>query len=570
MTLNNADAGRVIALSGRHIAAADHEDVPLPPEPTDDDRPATAEPDAPESAPSEPAFPLPRLWRAADLRPAAQARWLAKNRIPLAAISLLVGDEGIGKSLLWVILVAAVTNGKPLPGFGIPARAPQPVLLVCTEDEWSTTVRPRLEVAGADLTRVTVICTEDDGSGAPVFPRDLYLIREASPAPALIVVDAWLDTVAPGLNVKDPQQARQALHPWKEVATTTEAAVMLLTHTNRVPSTNARDRYGITGELRKKARMTLFAQADEAGRLVVGPEKMNTAAPIPASVFAITPVQVFQPTEDYDGTVPLLTFTGESDRTAREHLAASTDPESDEPGGNPAQAFVADYLMRQGGEAAAGEVIKAGRVAGFSENDLKNARARSKPRIVSRKASFGDGWVWAIAVDGDATDEGVTETAQGIQGVTQYDTAHTSTPSTPSTPSAPTSLLYSGAGCLLCDKPDAADDGICARCSGTFTTAGKRPTEVGAAIGKILAGVAIKPRFNSAPDRIRDTISDKTIREHVAVAVDHCRDRGWLRTESVNGRKGGFTITDRGRRHLRRFEARAVKAVRPDDQEIPG
>jgi hypothetical protein len=167
---------------------------------------------------------------------------------------------------------------------------------------------------------VSVVCTEADGSGAPTFPRDLHLIRDADPPPALIVVNAWLDTVAPGLQVRDPQDARKALHPWKEVAQTTGAAVLLITHTNRDKSTDARDRYGITGELRKKARMTLYAQADDAGRLIVGPEKANAARVRAASMFVIELVQRFAPSEEDDGTVAKLQYVGDSDRTAREHV----------------------------------------------------------------------------------------------------------------------------------------------------------------------------------------------------------------------------------------------------------
>ncbi len=46
---------------------------------------------------------MPRLWPAGDLSPAAHPRWLAQGRLPLAAVSLLVGDEGIGKSLLLLV-----------------------------------------------------------------------------------------------------------------------------------------------------------------------------------------------------------------------------------------------------------------------------------------------------------------------------------------------------------------------------------------------------------------------------------------------------------------------------------
>lgn len=138
---------------------------------------------------------VPRLWKAKKLKPATQPKFLAKNRIPKSAITILIGEEGIGKSLLWVLFAAAVTTGKPLPEFGIPATEPADIILILTEDEWSSTVLPRLKVAGADLDRVHVICTEDDGSGSPVFPDDMHLITQADITPAMVVCDAWLDTV---------------------------------------------------------------------------------------------------------------------------------------------------------------------------------------------------------------------------------------------------------------------------------------------------------------------------------------------------------------------------------------
>jgi AAA domain len=409
---------------------------------------------ASQDKPAETPEGMPRLWRATDLKPAGQQRWLAKGRLVKSAINLLIGDEGIGKSLLWVWITAATTTGKPLPEFGIPAREPAHVVVVVTEDDWTTTVRPRLELAGANLDRISVICTEDDGSGAPVFPRDLYLIIGADPAPALVVVDAWLDTVPSRLSVRDPQHARQALHPWKELATVTDAAVLLLCHTNRVSSTNARDRYGSTAELRKKARMTLYAQSDDDGRLVVGPEKMNTAAPLPASTFTIEGVQYFDPTPDDDGTVPRLVYAGDSDRTAREHIADSVEG-GDEPGGNPAKGFVHDYLMGQGGEATAEDVIKAGRAAGFNEQEIKDGRRRHrKPRIVSRKASMGGGWVWAIDLDeGGNRPEGGTDTPEGGEGGSQ-DGMPPALP--PSPPSLPPSRPPSSPICGVCHKPMAA------------------------------------------------------------------------------------------------------------------
>ena len=199
------------------------------------------------------------------------------------------------------------------------------------------------------------------------------------------MVDAWLDTVPAGLSVRDPQQARQALHPWKEIATITDAAVLLLCHTNRVATPNARDRYGATGELRKKARMTLYAQEDEDGCLLVGPEKMNTAKPIPASKFTIAAIQHFEPTEDHDGTVPLLSYVGESEQTAREHLAENY-ATNHEPGGDDAVGWLVAFLAA--GPRWSVDVHDAREAADISEKKLRAAKKRLN--VGSHRAD-GDG-----------------------------------------------------------------------------------------------------------------------------------------------------------------------------------
>ena len=146
------------------------------------------------------------------------------------------------------------------------------------------------------------------------------------PVPYLIVVDAWADTVEGHLSIKDGQHARQALHPWKEIATKLRAAVLLVTHTNRATGASIRERYALTSELRKKARMALFAQQDEDGNLVVGPDKSNLVGKVPAAIFTIEAEQVFKPTESSDGKVPMLVFVKTADFTAAELLIASSGP----------------------------------------------------------------------------------------------------------------------------------------------------------------------------------------------------------------------------------------------------
>ena len=193
------------------------------------------------------------------------------------------------------------------------------MLAAITEEDWSSQVLPRLEVAGADPDRISVICTEDDGSGPPMYPRDFDIIREMEPKPFLIVVDSWLDTLSANMVVCDSQSAATALAPWTDLATKTDAGIILLTPTNRMATGDIREKYGVTQHLRKKARMTLFSiRDDDTDLLVLGPDKVNTTTSAPAAMYRIDAIEKWEPNDDDDGTVGKLEYVATSDRTIRE------------------------------------------------------------------------------------------------------------------------------------------------------------------------------------------------------------------------------------------------------------
>jgi hypothetical protein len=212
-----------------------------------------------------------RLRKGSEMARSEPISWLlAPGYLAAGKVSLLVGDEGIGKSLWAIRAMAAVTNGQPWGPFCL-ASNPAKVILVATEDGWSDTIRPRLEVVQADLDSLYVFSESADGSGLPTFPADMEKLRGQQIQPSLVVVDAWIDTVAGGLDVKSPQKARSAVAPWKKYAIETSAAVLLVAHTNRGDSPKLRDTYGLSGALRQVARTTMYAAEDpKTGALLVG------------------------------------------------------------------------------------------------------------------------------------------------------------------------------------------------------------------------------------------------------------------------------------------------------------
>src|SRR3984957_6225915 len=255
----------------------------------------------------------PLLWR------------LAPGYLAAGKVNLLVGAEGIGKSLWAIRAVASITTGTPWGPFTI-GNGPADAVLIATEDGWEDTIRPRLEVAGADLDRLHVLCVDEDGTGTPTFPDDMPVLQDNEIAPSLVVVDAWIDTVAGGLQVKDAQKAREAVGPWKKYAAKTGAAVLLVTHTNRQESQDIRNTYGLSGALRQVARSTMYALEDpDTEALIVGPDKSNLGAKGVAHWFAKTPVKHFAATTNSDGTVALLESIADDHRSVQEVVAKQAD-----------------------------------------------------------------------------------------------------------------------------------------------------------------------------------------------------------------------------------------------------
>src|SRR5262249_19601439 len=79
--------------------------------------------------------------------------WLWEGRIPRGKITILDGDPGVGKAALALGLAARVSRGAPMPLSRV-GTTPADVVIFNDDDSLADTVRPRLEAAGADLTRI--------------------------------------------------------------------------------------------------------------------------------------------------------------------------------------------------------------------------------------------------------------------------------------------------------------------------------------------------------------------------------------------------------------------------------
>ncbi|MFD9863713.1 AAA family ATPase [Streptomyces alboflavus] len=325
--------------------------------------------------------------------------WLWENRVPLGGLTLWAGREGIGKSTSAAWLAAQVTRGT-LPGvhFG----RPRSVFYAASEDSWERTVAPRLVAAGADLERtfrIDVLEEERPGVAAPLtLPADTSTLGKEMRAHdvGLLIVDPLVSALNGAIDTHRDREVRSALEPLGQIADQAGAAVLGLVHFGKGSSTDPLSLILGSRAFAATARAVIAMARDpqsEDGTVILSQEKNNLGRlDLPSLTYVVRDTEV--ETEDGRTSVGRVEFTGESAQSVGDVLADSGTAPEERSEREEAVAWLRDYLTRNGGEAPAGELFKAGAQAGFERHTLR--RCRAKAHVKSQKADFEGGWVWRV------------------------------------------------------------------------------------------------------------------------------------------------------------------------------
>lgn len=149
-------------------------------------------------------------WTTLSEVPSRPVQWLWEERIPFGKVTLLDGEPGAGKSILALEIAARVSRGVPMPLSVEKGVGPANVVVFNDDDNLADTIRPRLEAAGADLSRIRAV----DGEITVEAVQELR--------PALII----LDPLSVYLCLEGNRPPRQVLKNITHLAKLTGAAVL--------------------------------------------------------------------------------------------------------------------------------------------------------------------------------------------------------------------------------------------------------------------------------------------------------------------------------------------------------
>ena len=338
--------------------------------------------------------------RASDIQ-AKPVNWLWPGRIARGKVSMLAGNPGLGKSQITSSMAATVTTGGIWPVDKSRCERGN-VIFLSAEDDAEDTGRPRLEAAGADLSRVFILDAVVDGyrsDGSEVqrgFNLKTDLIRlgnmlDEIGGAALIVIDpitAYLGETDSHKNA----EIRALLSPLSDLAAKHGAAVVCVSHLNKSAGGEALMR--VTGSLAfvaaARAAFIVAKDTENDARRLFLPLKNNIGNDRSGLAFAIESAQV----KSKAGLIETSRIAWEPDPvtvTADEAMQHQGDPE-ERSALDDARQFLLNLMAD--GPVKAGQVKSDSDGAGF--NWRTTQRAADRLNIERNKDGMKGGWTWRL------------------------------------------------------------------------------------------------------------------------------------------------------------------------------
>jgi putative DNA primase/helicase len=199
----------------------------------------------------------------------------------LGKLSIIAGDPGLGKSYLTLDVSARISLGGPWPDGG---NAPQGnVLIISAEDGLEDTIRPRLDLLDADLSRIHAVSTTlRQGNQEVPFSLIDHLVQLEQAIiqhnAVLLVLDPVLAFTGKRTDTYKSSEVRAVLAPLATMADRTGCAVLAVLHLNK-RSGELNSIYRLTASLdfAAAARSVLVVgkHPDDSNCRVLAPVKMN-------------------------------------------------------------------------------------------------------------------------------------------------------------------------------------------------------------------------------------------------------------------------------------------------------
>ncbi|MCC6596970.1 MAG: AAA family ATPase [Rhodanobacteraceae bacterium] len=307
--------------------------------------------------------------------------WMSRGRIAYGKITICDGDPGLGKSTMLMDIAAKISRGEP-PSANDPLPRKRGVIIIGLEDDPADTVRPRLEVSGAVLSRIRLIdeipILDDAGAVIPdksrlfELPGDVPLLEQivTDMNAGLIIIDPLIGFLQSGLSDNNGRDIRDAIQPLVKMLQRTKAACVLLRHLNKSQSSNGLYRGAGSVQISALARLVMMVakHPEEPTKRILSMTKSNLGPMVPGLVFSLESVE--------DRDVARVAWHGTTEMTSDEILQSALVSDEDRQERNEAETLLYEEVAN--GPKSNQQLAKAFSQAGLSPTALKHAKKNLK------------------------------------------------------------------------------------------------------------------------------------------------------------------------------------------------
>lgn len=164
-----------------------------------------------------------------------EVAWLWYPFIPYGKLTIIQGDPGDGKTTLVLNIAAKLSKGEGLDG-DMKLTEPLAVIYQSAEDGLTDTVKPRLEVAGADCENISVI----DESKKSLSMIDERLEEAIIKTKAkLLILDPIQAYLGGNMDMNRANEARDMTKKLAALAEKYQCAIVLVGHMNKAAGNKA-------------------------------------------------------------------------------------------------------------------------------------------------------------------------------------------------------------------------------------------------------------------------------------------------------------------------------------------
>ena len=164
-----------------------------------------------------------------------KVEWLWYPFIPYGKLTIVQGDPGDGKTTLILNIAAKLSKGEGLDD-NMKLCEPLNVIYQTAEDGLADTVKPRLELAGAECERIMVIDESDKSLSMSDERLEEAIIKTKA---KLLILDPIQAYLGGGMDMNRANEARDMTKKLGALAEKYKCAIVLIGHMNKASGNKA-------------------------------------------------------------------------------------------------------------------------------------------------------------------------------------------------------------------------------------------------------------------------------------------------------------------------------------------